>query len=159
MMVFLNQIFFKYYENLGIYYLLYYLDIHQKELKSIQPLFLNPGARLLFVGRSITIQIIIISVLDYLSNFNPENRNNNHHFCWSQHNWRPSTSVNGRFISARLRLMLLGWPKRTDAGWTTPIDARRLDGRVRQTDGAQPYRYVPQHECALSEFHRYSHKT
>ena len=51
-MVFLNQISFKYYENLGIYYILYYLDIHQKELKSIQPLFLNPGAWLLFVGRS-----------------------------------------------------------------------------------------------------------
>ena len=37
---------------LGICYMLYYLDIHQKELKSIWPLFLNPGARLLFVGRS-----------------------------------------------------------------------------------------------------------
>ena len=35
--------------------------------------------------------------------------------------------------------MLLGWPKWMGAGWTTPIDARRLDGRVRQTDGAQPY--------------------
>ena len=51
-MVFFNQISFKYYETLGIYYVLYYLDIHQKELKSIQPLFLNTGARLLFVGRS-----------------------------------------------------------------------------------------------------------
>ena len=79
------------------------------------------------------------SVLDYLSNLNPKNRNNNNHFCRSQHNWRPSTSVNGRFISARLRLMMLSWPKQMDAGWTTPIDARRLDGRVRQTDGAQPY--------------------
>ena len=49
---FLNQISFKYYENLGIYYILYYLDIHQKELKSIQPLFLDPGTQLLFVGRS-----------------------------------------------------------------------------------------------------------
>ena len=35
--------------------------------------------------------------------------------------------------------MLFGWPKRTDTGWTTPIDAHRLDGRVRQTDSAQPY--------------------
>ena len=35
-----------------MYYILYHLDIHQKELKSIQSLFLNPGARLLFVGRS-----------------------------------------------------------------------------------------------------------
>ena len=51
-MVFLNQISFKYYEDLGIYYVLYYLAIHQKELKSIQPLFLKPGAQLLFVGRS-----------------------------------------------------------------------------------------------------------
>ena len=51
-MIYLNQILFKYYENLGICYILYYLDIHQKELNSIQPLFLNPGARLLFVGRS-----------------------------------------------------------------------------------------------------------
>ena len=51
-MIYLNQILFKYYENLGICYILYYLDIHQKELKSIQPLFLNPGTQLLFVGRS-----------------------------------------------------------------------------------------------------------
>ena len=51
-MVFLNQILFKYYENLGICYISYYLDIHQKELKSIQPLFLNTGAQLLFVTRS-----------------------------------------------------------------------------------------------------------
>ena len=51
-MVFLNQILFKYYENLGICYILYYLDIHQKELKSIQPVLLNPGAPLLFVARS-----------------------------------------------------------------------------------------------------------
>ena len=29
-MIFLNQISFKYYENLGIYYILYYLDIHRK---------------------------------------------------------------------------------------------------------------------------------
>ena len=43
---------FKYYENLGIRYILYCLDIHQKELKSIQPLFLNPGTQLLFVSRS-----------------------------------------------------------------------------------------------------------
>ena len=52
-MIYLNQVLFKYYESLGICYILYYLDMHQKELKSIQPLFLNPGARLLFVGRSI----------------------------------------------------------------------------------------------------------
>ena len=52
-MVFLNQILFKYYENLGICYILYYLDIHQKELKSIQPVLLNLGAWLLFVTRSI----------------------------------------------------------------------------------------------------------
>ena len=51
-MIYLNQILFKYYENLGICYILYYLDIHQKKLNSIQPLFLSPGARLLFVGRS-----------------------------------------------------------------------------------------------------------
>ena len=51
-MVFLNQILFKYYENLGICYILYFLDIHQKELKSIQPVLLNPGAPLLFVARS-----------------------------------------------------------------------------------------------------------
>ena len=51
-MVFLNQILFKYYENLGICYILYYLDIHQKKLKSIQPVLLNPGALLLFVSRS-----------------------------------------------------------------------------------------------------------
>ena len=51
-MIYLNQILFRYYENLGKCYILYYLDIHQKELKSIQPLFLNPGAQLLFVGRS-----------------------------------------------------------------------------------------------------------
>ena len=54
-MIYLNQILFKCYENLGICYILYCLDIHQKELKSIQPLFLNPGARLLFVGRSINV--------------------------------------------------------------------------------------------------------
>ena len=53
-MVFLNQILFKYYENLGICYILYYLDIHQKKkLKSTQPVVLNPGAQLLFVTRSI----------------------------------------------------------------------------------------------------------
>ena len=51
-MIYLNQIFFKYYENLGKCYILYYLDINQKELKSIQPLFLNPSPCLLFVGRS-----------------------------------------------------------------------------------------------------------
>ena len=51
-MVFLNQISFKYYEDLGFYYILYYLDIHQKELKSTQPLFPNTGAWLLFVVRS-----------------------------------------------------------------------------------------------------------
>ena len=51
-MVFLNQILFKYYENVEICYVLYYLDIHQKELKSIQPLFLNTGTQLLFMGRS-----------------------------------------------------------------------------------------------------------
>ena len=34
-MVVLNQMSFKYYEKLGIYYTLYYLDIHLKELKSI----------------------------------------------------------------------------------------------------------------------------
>ena len=56
-MVFLNQISFKYYENLGIYYILYYLDIHQKELKSIKPLFLNPGTQLLFVGRSTSLTV------------------------------------------------------------------------------------------------------
>ena len=33
-MVFLNQISFKYYETLGICYILYYLDVHQKEYKS-----------------------------------------------------------------------------------------------------------------------------
>ena len=54
-MIYLNQILFKYYENLGICYILYYIDIHQKELKSIQPLFLNPGAWLLFVGRSMNV--------------------------------------------------------------------------------------------------------
>ena len=48
-----HQILFKYYENLGICYILYYLDIHQGELKSIQPVLLNPGALLLFVARSI----------------------------------------------------------------------------------------------------------
>ena len=52
-MVFLNQILFNYYENSGICCILYYLNIHQKELKTIQPLFLNTGARLLFVARSI----------------------------------------------------------------------------------------------------------
>ena len=52
-MVFLNQILCKYYENLGICYILYYLDIHPKKLKSIQPVLLNPGAPLLFVARSI----------------------------------------------------------------------------------------------------------
>ena len=52
-MVFLKQILFKYYDNLGICYILYYLDIHQKELKSIQPVHLNPGAPLLFVAVSI----------------------------------------------------------------------------------------------------------
>ena len=51
-MVFLIQILFKYYEHLGICYILYYLDIHQRELKYIQPLFLNTGAWLLFVARS-----------------------------------------------------------------------------------------------------------
>ena len=51
-MAFLNQILFKYYENLGICYILYYLDIHQKEMKSIQPVLLNPGAPLPFVARS-----------------------------------------------------------------------------------------------------------
>ena len=51
-MIFLNQILFKYYENLEIRYILYYLDIHQKELKSIWPLFLNPGTWLLFAARS-----------------------------------------------------------------------------------------------------------
>ena len=51
-MVFLNQTLFKYHENLGICYILYYLDIHKKELKSIQPVLLNPGAQLLFVARS-----------------------------------------------------------------------------------------------------------
>ena len=50
-MVFLIQILFKYYENLEICYILYYLDIHQRELKYIQPLFLNTGAWLLFVAR------------------------------------------------------------------------------------------------------------
>ena len=65
-MVFLNQISFKYYEALGIYHVLYYLDIHQKELKSIQPLFLNPGARLLFVGRSTP--IILVFHCEMLSN-------------------------------------------------------------------------------------------
>ena len=52
-MVFLNQILFKYYENSGICCILYFLDIHQKELKYIELLFLNPGAQLLFVARSI----------------------------------------------------------------------------------------------------------
>ena len=51
-MIYLNQILFKYYENLGICYILYYINIHQKELKYILPLFLNLGAQLLFVGRS-----------------------------------------------------------------------------------------------------------
>ena len=51
-MVFLNQILFKYYENLGVCYISYYFDIHQKELRSIQPVLLNPGAWLLFVTRS-----------------------------------------------------------------------------------------------------------
>ena len=48
-MVFLNQILFKYYKSLGIRYILYYLDIHQKEFKSIHLFFL---AQLLFVARS-----------------------------------------------------------------------------------------------------------
>ena len=51
-MIILNQILVKYYGYLGVCYILYYLDIHKKELKSIQPLFLNPGTQLLFVGRS-----------------------------------------------------------------------------------------------------------
>ena len=51
-MIFFNLILFKYYENFRICYILYYLDIHQKEMKSIQPLFLNPGAQILFVARS-----------------------------------------------------------------------------------------------------------
>ena len=51
-MVFLNQILFKYYGNLGFCYILYYLDINQKELKSTQPIPLNPGTQLLFVTRS-----------------------------------------------------------------------------------------------------------
>ena len=38
-MVFLNQTLFKNYENLGVCYILYYLDIQQKELKFIQPAF------------------------------------------------------------------------------------------------------------------------
>ena len=58
-MGFLNQISFKYYENLGIYYILYCLSIHQKELKSIQPLFLYPGAWLLFVGRSMNGMVMV----------------------------------------------------------------------------------------------------
>ena len=45
---------FKYYENLRICYILYYLNIHQKELKSIEPVLLNPGALLLSVTRSTT---------------------------------------------------------------------------------------------------------
>ena len=53
-MIFLKQILFKYHENLGICYILYYFDIHQKELKSIQPVLLNPGAPLLFVAVSST---------------------------------------------------------------------------------------------------------
>ena len=61
-MIYLNQILFKYYENLGMCYILYYLDIHQKELKSIQPLLLNPGARLPFVGRSKNFFALVISV-------------------------------------------------------------------------------------------------
>ena len=63
-MVFLNQILFRYYENLGICYILYYLDIHQKELKSIQPVLLNPGAPLLFVAVSMMIMIknVIFSI-------------------------------------------------------------------------------------------------
>ena len=42
-------------------------------------------------------------------------------------------------MSACLRLMLLGWPKQMDTGWTTPIDAHWLDGYVCQADGAQLY--------------------
>ena len=51
-MIFLNQIMFKYYEKLGICYILYYVSINQKRLKYIQPLVLNTGAQLLFVARS-----------------------------------------------------------------------------------------------------------
>ena len=59
-MIYLNQILFKDCENLGICYILYYLDIHRKKkLKSIQPLFLNPGVRLLFVWRSTQIVLIV----------------------------------------------------------------------------------------------------
>ena len=57
-MIYLNQILFKYYEHLGRCYILYYIDIHKKELKSIQPLFLNPGTWLLFVGRSTGILLL-----------------------------------------------------------------------------------------------------
>ena len=55
---------FKYYENMGICYILYYLDIHQKELKSIQPVLLNPGGPLLFVARStFEYEILIVAIL------------------------------------------------------------------------------------------------
>ena len=62
-MIYLNQILFKYYEDSGICYILYYLDIHQKELKSIQPLFLSPGAQLRFVGRSI---LVLFHIFDFI---------------------------------------------------------------------------------------------
>ena len=65
-MVFLNQILFKYYENVEICYVLYYLDIHQKELKSIQPLFLNPGARLLFVGSMDSMEQVHIESMEQI---------------------------------------------------------------------------------------------
>ena len=60
-MVFLNQPLFKYYENLGNCYISYYLNIHQKEFKSIHPLFLNTGPLLLFVARSIKADSLLVS--------------------------------------------------------------------------------------------------
>ena len=62
-MVFLSPILFKYYENWGICYILYYLDIHKKELKYIQPVLLNPGAWLLFVARSISKIIYVVFIV------------------------------------------------------------------------------------------------
>ena len=101
-MVFLNQISFKYYENLGIYYILYYLDIHQKELKSIYPLFLNPGAWLLFVGRStaigswgygwridITSHVAVVTSLFLRSCSSWSSQSGSAILCFHIHNYRP----------------------------------------------------------------------
>ena len=71
-MVFLNQILFKYYENWGIRYILYYPDIHQKELKSIHPVLLNPGAPLLFVARSTLVTKVFNDLAPYSTHRHPQ---------------------------------------------------------------------------------------